>query len=51
MLICQIKRIISSKKWFNYVFPFFFFFENGSVGLNGDDKEDGLNVVNKKIKK
>ena len=50
MLICQIKRIISSKKWFNYVFPFFFF-ENGSVGLYGDDKEDGLNVVNKKIKK
>ena len=50
MLICQIKRIISSKKWFNYVFPFFFF-ENGSVGLNGDDKEDGLNVVNKKNKK
>ena len=25
--------------------------KNGSVGLNGDDKEDGLNVVNKKNKK
>ena len=51
MLICQIKRIISSKKWFNYVVPFFFsffFFEIGSVGLNGGDKEDGLNVVKKK---
>ena len=51
MLICQIKRIISSKKWINYVVPFFsFFFENGSVGLNGDEKEDGLNVVKKKKK-
>ena len=40
MLICQITRIISSKKWFNYVVPFlFFFFENGSVGLNGDEKD------------
>ena len=26
MLICQIKIIISSKKWFNYVVPFFFSF-------------------------
>ena len=50
MLICQIKKIISSKKWFKYVVPFFFFFENGSVGLNGDEKEDGLNVVQKKKK-
>ena len=35
MLIFQIKRIISSEKWFNYVVTFFFF-ENakkiGSVG-------------------
>ena len=26
MLIFQIKRIISSEKWFNYVVTFFFFF-------------------------
>ena len=28
MLIFQIKRIISSEKWCNYVVPFLFFFEN-----------------------
>ena len=28
MLIFQIKRIVSSEKWFNYVVTFFFFFEN-----------------------
>ena len=28
MLIFQIKRIISSEKWCNYVVTFFFFFEN-----------------------
>ena len=28
MLIFQIKRIVSSEKWFNYVVTFFFSFEN-----------------------
>ena len=32
-------------------FFLFFFFENGSVGLNGHEKEDGLYVVKKKKKK
>ena len=49
MLIFQIKRIISSKKWFNYVatFLFFFFFQNAKNLGRSDDarqrkKEDGL---------
>ena len=48
MLIFQIKRIISSKKWCNYVVTFFLFFQKcqkfGSVGamVNGEKKEDGL---------
>ena len=56
MLIFQIKRIISSEKWFNYVvalfflFCFVFFFENAknlgrSETLNGEKKEDGL-IIN-----
>ena len=45
MLIFQIKRIISSEKWYNYFF--FFFFENAKIWvrrttLNGEKKEDGL---------
>ena len=36
MLIFQIKRIISSEKWFNYVVTFFFCFENGT-NLGGSD--------------
>ena len=48
MLIFQIKRIISSEKWFNYVVTFFFFFENAKNLGRSDDakrgkkKEDGL---------
>ena len=50
MLIFQIKRIIPSEKWFNYVVAFFFFFsffENAknlgrSETLNGEKKEDAL---------
>ena len=48
MFIFQIKRIIVSKKWCNYVVTFFFC-ENaknlGSMGrttVNGEKKEDGL---------
>ena len=45
MRIFQIKRIISSEKWFNYVFTFFF--ENDknlgrSDDAKGRKKEDGL---------
>ena len=45
MLIFQIKRIISSEKWFNYVVTFFF--ENAKNLGRSDDakrrkKEDGL---------
>ena len=49
MLIFQIKRIISSEKWFNYIVTFFlcFFFKMpkiwvGWTTLNGEIKEDGL---------
>ena len=35
MLIFQIKRIISSEKWFNYVVPFFF--ENAKNLNRSDD--------------
>ena len=55
MLIFQIKIIISSEKWFNYVVALFFcfvlfFFENAknlgrSETLNGEKKEDGL-IIN-----
>ena len=39
MLIFQIKRIISSEKWLNYVatFSFFFFFENAKNLVRLDD--------------
>ena len=45
MLIFQIKRIISSEKWFNYVVTFFLKMPKIWVGrttLNGEKKEDGL---------
>ena len=54
MLIFQIKRIIPSEKWFNYVvaffFFFFFFFENAknlgrSETLNGEKKR-GCLIIN-----
>ena len=39
MLIFQIKRIISSEKWCNYVVPFLFFFENAkNLGRSDDGK-------------
>ena len=46
MLIVQIKRIISSEKWYNYVVTFFFFFLKmpkiwvGRTTVNGEKKED-----------
>ena len=49
MLIFQIKRIISSEKWLNYVATFFFVFFLkmpkiwfGRTTLHGEKKEDGL---------
>ena len=44
MLIFQIKRIISSEKWFNYVVTVFFFENAKNLGrsLNGEKNEDGL---------
>ena len=47
MLIFQIKKIISSEKWFSYVVTFFCFFENAKQLGRSDDakrrkKEDGL---------
>ena len=47
MLTFQIKRIISSEKWQNYVATFFFFFKMpkiwfGRTTLHGEKKEDGL---------
>ena len=45
MLIFQIKRIISSEKWFNYVVTLFLKMPKIWVGrtmLNGEKKEDGL---------
>ena len=44
----RLKELFQVKNGLTTLFYFFFFFENGSVGLNGDDEEDGLNVVNKK---
>ena len=43
MLIFQIKRIILSEKWFNYVVPFFFFLKMpkswvGRTTLKGEKK-------------
>ena len=41
----EIKRIISTEKWFNYVVPFFFLKKAevwvGQTTLNGEKKEDG----------
>ena len=47
MLILQIKRIISSEKWFTYIVPFFIILKMpkiwvGRTTLNGEKKEDGL---------
>ena len=45
MLIFQIKRIISSEKWFNYIVTFFLKMPKIWVSqtmLNGEKKEDGL---------
>ena len=39
MLIFQIKRIISSKKWFNYVVTFFFFENAKTLGRSDDGKQ------------
>ena len=40
MLIFQIKRIVSSEKWFNYVVTFFFFFENAkNLGRSDEAKQ------------
>ena len=53
MLIFQIKRIISSEKWFNYVVTSSsFFFENAKNLGRSDDakrrkKEDGLSIKKK----
>ena len=38
MLIFQIKRIISSEKWFNYVVTFFFFENAKNLGRSDDAK-------------
>ena len=49
MLIFQIKRIISSKKWFNYVVTFFVLkmpkIWVGQTTLNEEKKEDGLKLL------
>ena len=47
MLIFQIKRIISSEKWCNYVVTFFFFLKMAKIWVcrttvNREKKEDGL---------
>ena len=47
MLIFQIKRIISSEKWCNYVVTFFKQMPKIWVGrttVNGEKKEDGLTL-------
>ena len=39
ILIFQIKRIISSEKWLNYVVTFYFFFESAkNLGRSDDAK-------------
>ena len=48
MLIFQIKRIISSEKWCNYVVTFFKKMPKIWVGwttVNGEKKEDGLTSI------
>ena len=50
MLIFQIKRIISSEKWCNYVVTFFVFSKMpkiwvGRATVNGEKKEDGLSPL------
>ena len=44
MLMLQIKRIISSEKWFNYVITFFFFWKmpKNLTTLNGEKKRIAL---------
>ena len=43
MPIFQIKRIISSEKWFHYVVTvFFLFLKKPITTINGEKKEDGL---------
>ena len=53
MLIFQIKRIVSSEKWFNYVVTFFFFENAKNVGRSDEakrrKKEDGLVTTNVKF--
>ena len=49
-LIFQIKRIISSEKWFNYVVTCFFFLKMlkiwvGQTTLKGEKKENGLTLT------
>ena len=50
MLVFQIKRIISSEKWFNYVVTFFFLkmlkIWVGRTTLNGEKKRMALPVEN-----
>ena len=53
LLIFQIKRIISSEKWYKYVVTFFFFLKMskiwvGRTRVNGEKKEDGLLAREKK---
>ena len=48
MLIFQIKRIISSEKWCNYVVTFFLTMPKVWVGrttVKGEKKEDGLTLL------
>ena len=51
-LIFQIKRIISSGKWYNYVVTFFFLkmpkIWVGRTTVKGEKKEDGLMAREKK---
>ena len=52
MLIFQIKRIISSEKWCNYVVTFFKKMPKIGVGrttVNGEKKEDGLSLCGNNI--
>ena len=53
-LIFQIKRIISSEKWFNYVVTCFFFLKMlkiwvGQTTLKGEKKEDGLTLTKEEV--
>ena len=59
MLIFQIKRIISSEKWFNYVVTCFFvvvFFQKmpniwvGRTTLNGEKDGEGLRWPKKQVR-